>query len=131
VERELTVVERGVVDFMLADPGLPAGDALRAQVPHLRVIDGMFSMPTFLHLTVTPGVPPADCPDGKVPVDALVVSSSGERTGDFILLWTTGGYLSDLQLTWVTNEPPNGFQAPDRLRRWDGETGRVWDPRAG
>jgi hypothetical protein len=84
-------------------------------------------MPTYLHLAVMPGVPPADCPDGKVPVDAVVVSRSGETTG-FILVWTEGGYLSTIEHAWVTDEMPEEFPSPERLRLWDTKTGRIWDP---
>lgn len=115
---------------MLADPALPAGDALRAQIPHVRVVDGTPPMPTYLHLGVTPGAPPADCPDGKVPVDAVVESPSGETTG-FILVWTEGGYLSTIEHAWVTDEMPDEFPSPERLRLWDPQTNRIWDPRSG
>ncbi len=130
MERELTALERGILDFMLADPALPAGDALRAQIPHVRVVDGTPPMPTYLHLGVTPGAPPADCPDGKVPVDAVVESPSGETTG-FILVWTEGGYLSTIEHAWVTDEMPDEFPSPERLRLWDPQTNRIWDPRSG
>jgi hypothetical protein len=129
MERELTLLERGILDFMLADPALPAGDALRAQIPHLRVVDGTPSMPTYLHLGVTPSAPRADCPDGKVPVDAVVLSPSGEATG-FILVWTSGGYISTIEHAWVTDEMPEEFPPPARLRRWDTESNRIWDPRS-
>lgn len=127
MERKLTLIERGILDFMLDDPALPAGDALRAQIPFLRAVDGTPAMPTYLHLGVTPGVPPADCPDGRVPVDAVVASPSGETTG-FILVWTAGGYLSTIEHAWVTDEMPLAFPSPDRLRRRDARLNRTRDP---
>lgn len=129
MERELTPLERGILDFMLGHLDLPAGDALRAQVPHVRVLDGILSGPTFLELAVSPVAARADCPDGKVPVDAVIWSASGETTG-FILVWTHGGYLVTLERTWVTDEMPEGFPALEQLRLWDPKTNRIWDPRS-
>lgn len=118
VERELTTLERGILEFMLADPTLPAGDALRAQIPYARVVDGIPPLPTYIHLAVSSAARPADYPDGKVPADAVVESPSGEVTG-FILVWTAAGYLSTIEHAWVTDEMPEEFPPPDRLRRWD------------
>jgi hypothetical protein len=130
MDRELTTAERGVLAFMLADPSLPAGDALRAQIPYVRVVDGVPSMPTYLHLAVTPGSPAADCADGTLPVDAVVESPSGMSTGT-ILVWTEGGYLSTIEFAWLTDEMPKEFPSEHRLRRWDPATGRIWDPSSG
>jgi hypothetical protein len=129
MERDLTALERGILEFVLADPSLPAGDALRAQIPHLRVVDGIPPMPTYLHLGVATGAPRADCPDGKIPVDVVVESAAGEVTG-FIMVWTKGGYLSTIEHPWVTDEMPLEFPPPESLRRWDPATNRIWDPRA-
>jgi hypothetical protein len=124
MERELTPLERGTLEFILDDPALAAGDALRAQIPFVRVVDGTPPLPTYLHLVVTPGVAPADCPDGKVPVDAVVESPSGETTG-FILVWAEGGYLSTIEHAWVTDDMPAEFPPVDRLRCWNPTTGRT------
>lgn len=95
----------------------------------VRVLDGILSGPTFLELAVSPVAARADCPDGKVPVDAVIWSASGETTG-FILVWTHGGYLVTLERTWVTDEMPEGFPALEQLRLWDPKTNRIWDPRS-
>jgi hypothetical protein len=55
MERHLTDAERGILEFMLADEDLCGGDALRAQIPHVRVVDGTPAMPTYLDLAVLPG----------------------------------------------------------------------------
>lgn len=129
MERELTPSERGILEFMLVDPGLPCGEALRAQIPHVLVVDGIPPMPTYLHLAVKSGAPRADCPDGVIPVHAVVESSSGEPTG-FIMMWVEDGYLSTIEHPWLTDEMPEEFPPPGSLRRWDPATNRIWDPRA-
>jgi hypothetical protein len=121
----LTDDEREVLRWMLADPSIPSGDALRAQIPGTRVVGGL---PTFLDLSVS-GLPPAAVPDGKLPVDAVVESHSGEVTG-FVLVWVKDGYLAGLEHAWVTDEMPSAFPGADRLRLWDPKSNRVWDPRS-
>jgi hypothetical protein len=118
VDRELTPLERGILEFVLADPDLLAGNALRAQIPHATVVDGIPRLPTYLHLAVSPAVRTADCPDGRIPADAVIESPSGEVSG-FILVWTSGGYLSTIEHAWVTDKMPDRFPSPDRLRRRD------------
>jgi hypothetical protein len=122
VERELTANERGILEFMLVDAEVPGGAALRAQIPHARVVDSDPSLPTWLYLRVTPDAPAADCPDGALPADVTVESPAGETTG-FIIVWTKGGYLSAVEYPWVTDEMPSEFPSPDRLRRWAPDEG--------
>ena len=129
MNRELTTSERGILEFMLEDPDLPCGDALRAQILAARVVDGIPPMPTYLHLAVSSDAPRADCPDGVVPVHAVVESPTGDSTG-FIMVWMKDGYLSTIEHPWVTDDMPEEFPPPESLRRWDPATNRVWDPRA-
>ena len=123
MERELTDLERGILEFMLSDPNLPDGDALLVQVPHLRVVDGEPAMPTYLHLPSCRERRRPIVRTGKVPVDAVVVSPTGEATG-FILVWTEGGYLTTVEHAWVTDQMPEACPPPERLRRWYPEVKR-------
>jgi hypothetical protein len=127
--RALTALERDILEFVLSDPNLPCGDALRAQIPYARVVDGMPAMPTYLHLAIKPEAAPADCPDGRVPVDVVVEAEPGETTG-FMLVWTDAGYLSTLEHAWVADEMPTEFPRAEWLRLWDPATDRTWDPRS-
>jgi len=124
MERELTALERGVLEFVLDGLTLACGDVLRAQIPYARVVDGQPTLPTYLHLAVTSRIPPADCPDGKVPVEVVVESRPGDVTG-FILVWARAGYLSAVEHAWVTAEMPAEFPRPEWLRRWDSTTDRT------
>src|SRR5882757_1486788 len=114
MERELSPRERDALEFVLGDPALAEGEALRAQIPFVRVVDRKPQLPTYVHLVVTPGVAPADCPDGRVPVDTVVESASGEATG-FILVWAESGYLSTVEHAWVTDDMPVELPSVDRL----------------
>ena len=112
----MTPNEKGILEFVLADANLRAGDALRAQIPRARVVDGVPRMPTYLHLEVSSAARSADCPDGKVPVDVVVESPSGQVTG-FIVVWTAAGYLSTIEHAWVAETMPEEFPSSDKLRR--------------
>lgn len=114
--RELTVNERALLEWLLADPQIPDADALRAQIPFTRVVAGVPNLPTYLHLEVS-GASPADCPDGVLPGDAVVESADGEATG-FLMLWVKNGYLSFVEHPWVTDDMPTEFPSVDRLRLW-------------
>jgi hypothetical protein len=123
VDRALSANERGILEFMLADPNIPDGDTLRAQIPYVRVVDGVPAMPSYLHLSVH-GAPRARYPDGKLPVDAVVVDRSGDPTG-FILIWVSGGYLSTVEHAWATDEMPLEFPPPSHLRQSDAKADRT------
>lgn len=112
--RDLTLNERALLEWLLTDPQIPEADALRAQIPFTKVVAGVPNLPTYLHLEVV-GAPPAGCPDGVLPGDAVVESADGEATG-FLMLWVSSGYLSFLEHPWVTDEMPAEFPSVDRLR---------------
>lgn len=112
--RDLTLNERALLEWLLTDPQIPDAEALRAQIPFIKVVGGVPNLPTYLHLEVM-GAPPAACPDGVLPGDAVVQSADGEPTG-FLMLWVKNGYLSFVEHPWVTDEMPAEFPLVDRLR---------------
>ncbi len=82
--RDLTPNERDLLEWLLAEPRIPDAERLRAQVPFAHVVEGVPDLPTYLHLEVQ-GAPPAHCPDGLVPGEAVVESGDGEAAG-FLML---------------------------------------------
>jgi hypothetical protein len=112
--RDLTLKERALLEWLLSDPQIPDADALRAQIPFTKVVAGAPNLPTYLHLEVV-GAPPAACPDGVLPGDAVVESADGEATG-FLMVWVKSGYLSFVEHAWVTDEMPAELPSVDRLR---------------
>jgi hypothetical protein len=112
--RDLTLNERALLECLLSDPQIPDADALRAQIPFTKVVAGVPNLPTYLHLEVV-GAPPAACPDGVLPGDAVVESADGEATG-FLMVWVKSGYLSFVEHAWVTDEMPAELPSVDRLR---------------
>src|SRR3989337_3534756 len=111
--RDLTSNERALLEWLLTDPQIPDADALRAQIPFTKVVAGVPTLQTYLHWEVV-GAPPAACPDGVLPGDA-VVESTDEATG-FLMLWVKSGYLSSVEHPWVTDDMPAEFPSVDRLR---------------
>jgi hypothetical protein len=112
--RDLTLNERALLEWLLSDPQIPDADALRAQIPFTKVVAGVPNLPTYLHLEVV-DAPPAACPDGVLPGDAVVESADGEATG-FLMVWVKSGYLSFVEHAWVTDEMPAELPSVDRLR---------------
>jgi hypothetical protein len=51
-------------------------------------------------------------------VCALVVSEDEDPTG-FIGVWVKGGFLHQLEYSWVTDEMPMEYPNPGRLRPFD------------
>jgi hypothetical protein len=95
--RPLAPSERAVLERVLA--GTPA---LLAQLDHAQVLKPWYEGSASFDVMVQG--PPADVPDGVLPVDAQV-HVGGVFVGE-ILLWITGGLLSSVEYAWVTDEPP-------------------------
>jgi hypothetical protein len=114
VGRDLTSNERALLEWLLRDPRIPDVDALRAQIPFAQVVEGPESLPTDLDLAVS-GAAPAAVKDGPLPGWAVVMCLSGEPTGH-LDLWIKDGYLASIEHSWFTEEMPEEFPTPDRLR---------------
>lgn len=52
---------------------------------------------------------------GPVPLTALVEAADGSIVGE-LLVWTTAGYLSDIEYAWFTDEPPEALPSVERIR---------------
>jgi hypothetical protein len=112
--RDLTSNERALLEWLLQDPRIPDVEALRAQIPLAQIVEGPESLRTYLDLAIS-GVSPAAVQDGPLPGTAVVMSPSGEPTG-FLDLWVKDGYLASIEHSWFTEEMPQEFPTPDRLR---------------
>jgi hypothetical protein len=110
-ERPLEAAERGVFQKILSQDPSPCARDLLAQVQHVRVSGGI---PTFLRLALTTPSEPSACPDGPIPVRALV-GSEGDEDGE-ILVWVKAGFLSGLEFAWFTDEMPTAFPDPTLIR---------------
>ena len=84
---------------------------LFGQVPMISVAGGSVSM---VELVVERGCPPAPVGDGPVPGACWAWAQDGSPIGS-VLVWVDGGYLSSLELGWVTDDPPAELPRPPRL----------------
>lgn len=110
--RDLTPAERAVLVRILDGSSFLCSQGLRAQLEGAR---GICFLPTIVHLKTDLSVPATDCPDGPIPVRAIVLGSDGIMTGES-LVWVHGGRLSSLEYGWVTDEMPTAFPDPERIQ---------------
>lgn len=100
--RDLTAHERELMAFIIHGLDSTSATVFTAQLMELRVTGGSTTM---LELTVSNTVPKAATIDGPLPVRAVVTDDTGTATGE-LLLWTTDGYLSQLEYAWFTENAP-------------------------
>jgi hypothetical protein len=93
-------------------PDEPDARRLRSQLATAHIVGGL---PTFLELSVDPASPGASYPDGRLPVTAIVTGIGGQPIGE-ILVWVNNGHLTGLEYAWVTDDPPDEWPSPDRVR---------------
>lgn len=110
--RPLNETERGILDAILRRVDIPGADLLRDQIAVTLVTGGR---PTSLNLSVGPGRPAADVPDGPLPIDALVEDEEGTYMG-MIHVWIESGYLSAIEFGWVTDATPTELPPREWLR---------------
>jgi len=82
------------------------------QVDHLRVDGGSA---TWVDLAVDRGIGPSCFSGDRVPGDCWAYDPSGEPIGTLVL-WATDGYLSALELGWVTDDRPTDLPDPVLVR---------------
>jgi hypothetical protein len=111
LDRPLTPDEDAALRWILWLEDFPGAHELRAQVDHARATWGRTT-----ELTIEVGeAAPAPVADGLLPVRAWVVGKTEEPTG-FIDVWVQGGFLHQLEYSWVTDDMPMEYPTPDRLR---------------
>lgn len=103
--RPLTEEERGVLHHILSAP-FPGAAELREQIAAARVTKNWdpAGSPS-IDIFVPADSPKAQVSDGPIPTAAQVVDAEGSYLGELIV-WITGGRLSALEYSWVTDEPP-------------------------
>jgi hypothetical protein len=113
--RPLTEAERAVVRHILSAPFAGAQE-LRQQVAAATVVGNWepAGSPS-VDIAVPAGPPTAHLPDGPAPVAAQVVDANGDYLGE-LLLWVTGGRISGLEYSWVTDEAPDRLPEPSSIR---------------
>ena len=112
--RPLSQEELAVMRHILSVP-FPGAGELRQQLSAAKVAGnwapaGSPSVDIFVAVDKLP----AQVPDGPVPVAAQVIDEQGEYLGE-LLLWVTGGRLSGLEYSWVTDEPPGQLPELDMI----------------
>jgi hypothetical protein len=103
---------QALVRKVIEDQDFEGGTELLAQVPHLRVAHGPITM---LHLNIEQTAVAASSFSGDVvPGRAWVRNVLGEPIGT-LLVWVSGGYITDLEYAWMTDEPPSELPTPDQV----------------
>lgn len=110
--RPLTPEELSVVARILNDYSGPGAAALHQQLDSGVLVRGPITM---LDVEVPEGVSPSAIPDGPLGVRAIVESPTAEPLGELII-WIHDGFLSGLEYAWYTDEPPDSFPDPTRIR---------------
>ena len=70
--------------------------------------------PTWVNLTVRPGIPAAPVIANPVPGRCWAHDDMGQPIATLVL-WTADGWLSDLEIGWVTEDPPTVLPDPSSL----------------
>ncbi len=70
---------------------------------------------TMLELVVDKRYAASRCPDGPIPGFAVASDHDGTEIGT-LLLWVSEGYLSLLELGWVSDLPPRHLPNPHQVR---------------
>lgn len=110
--RPLDNRERETALRVLHAARVPGIDELVDQIHRAQVRGGVL---TFLELEVPQTAARSTCPDGPVPVRALVTRQDGEPTGE-ILLWVADGYLSGFEFAWFTDDAPTEWPSPEQVQ---------------
>ena len=114
--RRLTQVERRILDRFAeewAAGGGPSAEALRAQVPHVRVEQG-YSV-TSIPLKLDEDAPLLDLSDGVLPLNAEVLDDDGGEIGR-LQLWVSNGRLEGMEYSWWTQEQPSHLPDASKLQ---------------
>src|SRR5215471_17166134 len=113
--RPLSQAELAVLRYIVSAP-FPGAAELRRQLEAAKVVRNWepAGSPS-VDIVVPADSPPAALPDGPAPVAAQVIDADGEYLGE-LLVWITGGRLSALEYSWVTDEPPDRLPETDWIK---------------
>ena len=111
--RPLRSTERDLLAKIVASMPSSIAPALTEQLRLTEAVD--IGPRTFIDLVQVESPAPVACPDGPLPIEALVENDKGEFLGE-ILVWVTGGLLSALEYACVTDEAPSGFPVSSWVR---------------
>lgn len=92
---------REIIRLMLRASEVEAKSELLAQAEHVEAAGSV----TWMTLSVAQGAPVAPVRSSPVPGTCWALDEKDQPIGTLVL-WTTDGWLSDLEFGWVTDEPP-------------------------
>jgi hypothetical protein len=104
VQQLIRIVLDGAGDF-------EGKEELLAQIDYVTATGS----PTWLKLEVDDGPPVSPARTNPIPGTCWAYDPAGKPIGALVL-WTTDGWLSDLELGWVTEEPPSDLPDPSLVR---------------
>jgi hypothetical protein len=105
--RPLAPDEQALLRHLLSVP-LAGADMLRRQLDTEIAASPWSGTGPSLDLLVPDSAPPAQLPDGPLPLDATVIGADGEFAGE-LLIWVENGRLSAIEYAWITDAPPAGL----------------------
>jgi hypothetical protein len=113
--RPLTQAELAVLRHILS-ASFPGAAELRDQITAAKAARNWepAGSPS-IDISVPADAPPAAVPDGPVPVAAQVFDGGGDYLGE-LLVWVTGGRISGLEYSWITDQPPDRLPETTMIR---------------
>jgi hypothetical protein len=108
----LTEQVREILRQVLGKADFPGSDELFQQASSVNVVGGPVTM---LDLRVNAQGPASAFTDGPIPLSVMVMDSADVATGE-LLIWVSRGYLSSLEFSWWSDNPPKELPAFDRVR---------------
>jgi hypothetical protein len=107
MNRPLSAKEHNLLQLLIESLEPEIAEVLRSQLAETTVNGGKNTM---LELSVNPQMQKIEQNQGPLPIKALVNNDKNEPVGE-LLLWTTNGYLSQLEYAWYTDQMPDELPA--------------------
>ena len=111
MSRDVSAKERDLLLLLVSSLPPKIAKILKAQIDSLTISGGEHTM---LALSVDPTSPKIEQGSGPLSLKAVVHGDNGEPTGE-LLLWTTDGYLSQLEYAWYTEQIPSKLPAVSQV----------------
>jgi hypothetical protein len=113
--RPLSDAERAILWHILSAPA-PGTSELRSQISAATVSKHWEPVGSpSVDISVPAETPLAHVADGPIPIAAQVIGTGGDYLGE-LLVWVTGGRISALEYSWVTDEPPTRLPDPSQIQ---------------